>query len=102
MNYSNPTKELQEALEYNGDISQTDTLYTQTTDEKTTLNNPLVTPTKPTTTQSTKPTTTQSTKPSTYTPPLFGSLFGSPSINSSTQPKEDAPFSPFYRFWGHT
>jgi hypothetical protein len=101
INYSNPTRELQEALEYNGETPQTDTQYTQTTDKNTTLKNPLVTPI---TKQPTKQTPSDNSSP--YTPPLFGSLFGSPSIwspsiNSSTKPKEESPYSPFYRLWGH-
>jgi hypothetical protein len=84
--WSKPTRDLQEALEYNGETPHPETPYKQTNDEPNTLNKPLVS-------VITKQPTT-SAKTATYTPP---------SDISSTKPKkEESPFSPFYSFWGHS
>lgn len=107
VNYSAPTISLQELLEQDGDPDKTNSSsapYTEKPDIQSTLDSPLI---KPITTQP-RPTNpnkqprsinpTNPTNPTTYTPPLKDSTDtpkASPEIVES-------PFSPFYKFWGHT
>lgn len=87
LNSAAPKISLQEILEHNGDrhlSGQTKALYTEKTDDQ--LDNPLI-----------KPITSQplSAGKTTYAPPL--------NVSTNSKPeKGESPFSPFYRFWGHT
>jgi hypothetical protein len=83
--WSKPTLDLQEALEYNGETPH-ETPYNLSNDETSLLKKPLVTPI----TKKTNP----SSKTSTYTPPS--------DISSNKPKKEESPFSPFYSLWGHS